>query len=73
MFARDLYETFTGLVAAGDIATAKDTVRFLFERQQQPDGSMPRNSLVNGKLRPTASASSSTRSPTRSSWPARSG
>ena len=32
VFARDLYETFTGLVAAGDIATAKDTVRFLFDQ-----------------------------------------
>jgi glucoamylase len=52
VFARDLYETFTGLVAAGDIATAKATVRFLFDKQQQPDGSMPRNSLVNGKLAP---------------------
>jgi glucoamylase len=52
VFARDLYETFTGLVAMGDIATAKATVRFLFERQQQPDGSMPRNSLLNGKLAP---------------------
>jgi glucoamylase len=52
IFARDLYESFTGLVASGDTATAKDTVRFLFERQQQPDGSMPRNSLVNGKTAP---------------------
>jgi C-terminal binding-module, SLH-like, of glucodextranase/Glycosyl hydrolases family 15 len=26
--------------------------RFLFERQQLPDGSMPRNSLVNGKVAP---------------------
>ena len=52
MFARDLYETFTGLVATGDLATAKDTVRFLFERQQLADGSMPRNSLVNGKTAP---------------------
>ena len=52
VFARDLYETFTGLVAAGDIGTAKDTVRFLFNRQQQPDGSIPRNSLVNGKTAP---------------------
>jgi len=52
VFARDLYETFTGLVATGDIATAKDTVRFLFNRQQQADGSIPRNSLVNGKLAP---------------------
>ena len=52
VFARDLYESFTGLIASGDVATAKDTVRFLFERQQQPDGSMPRNSLVNGKPAP---------------------
>ncbi len=67
VFARDLYETFTGLVASGDIATAKDTVRFLFDRQQQPDGSMPRNSLVNGKTAPDSlRRSSSTRSPTRS-------
>ncbi len=43
---------FTGLVASGDVATAKDTVRFLFTRQQQVDGSMPRNSLVNGKTAP---------------------
>jgi glucan 1,4-alpha-glucosidase len=52
VFARDLYESFTGLLAAGDLATATATVRFLFERQQQPDGSMPRNSLVNGKTAP---------------------
>jgi glucoamylase len=52
VFARDLYETFTGLLLAGDRATARATVRFLFERQQLPDGSMPRNSLVNGKLAP---------------------
>ena len=52
VFARDLYQTFTGLLLAGDRATARATVRFLFERQQLPDGSMPRNSLVNGKLAP---------------------
>ncbi|MET0476352.1 MAG: glucan 1,4-alpha-glucosidase, partial [Actinomycetota bacterium] len=52
VFARDLYETFTGLLLGGDHATARDTVRFLFERQQLPDGSMPRNSLVNGKVAP---------------------
>ena len=52
VFARDLYESFTGLVATGDMATARDTVRFLFNKQQQPDGSMPRNSLINGKLAP---------------------
>jgi len=52
VFARDLYETFTGLLSAGDLATARDTVRFLFDRQQQEDGSMPRNSLLNGKTAP---------------------
>jgi glucan 1,4-alpha-glucosidase len=52
VFARDLYEIWTGLMADGDTATAKDATLFLFHRQQQPDGSMPRNSLVNGKLAP---------------------
>ena len=52
VFARDLYESWTGLVAAGDLDTARDATLFLFERQQLPDGSMPRNSLVNGKPAP---------------------
>ncbi|WP_431927204.1 glucodextranase DOMON-like domain-containing protein [Nonomuraea jabiensis] len=52
VFARDLYEAFTGFLAAGDVATARDTARFLLERQQLPDGRMPRNSLLNGRLAP---------------------
>ncbi len=52
IFARDLYESFTGLMASGDLATARATVRFLFERQQLADGRFPRNSLVNGELAP---------------------
>src|SRR6266852_5947408 len=52
VFARDLYEAWTGLVADGDLATARDAVIFLFDRQQQADGSMPRNSLINGKPAP---------------------
>jgi glucoamylase len=52
VFARDLYEAFTGLLVAGDTSTARAATRFLFERQQQPDGSMPRNSLTNGKPAP---------------------
>jgi glucoamylase len=52
VFARDLYESWTGLIAAGDLRTARDATLFLFERQQLPDGSMPRNSLVNGKVAP---------------------
>jgi glucoamylase len=52
VFARDLYEAVTGLLAVGDVATARDATRFLFERQQQPAGNMPRNSLLNGKTAP---------------------
>jgi glucan 1,4-alpha-glucosidase len=52
VFARDLYEAWTALYLAGDRDTARDMTRFLFERQQLPDGSMPRNSLTNGKVAP---------------------
>ena len=52
IFARDLYEAFTGLLVAGDTATAQAATRFLFERQQLADGRMPRNSLPNGKKAP---------------------
>ncbi|MGH2885776.1 MAG: glycoside hydrolase family 15 protein, partial [Solirubrobacteraceae bacterium] len=52
VFARDLYEAFAGLLVAGDLSTAQDATRFLFDRQQQTDGSMPRNSLENGKPAP---------------------
>ncbi|HET7305058.1 MAG TPA: glycoside hydrolase family 15 protein, partial [Segeticoccus sp.] len=53
VFSRDLYEAFTGFMADGDLATARDTVRFLFERQQLSDGRMPRNSLLNGEKAPS--------------------
>ena len=52
VFARDLYEAFTGLLVAGDVATARAADLFLFDRQQQSDGSMPRNSLENGQPAP---------------------
>jgi glucoamylase len=52
VFARDLYEAWTAMYLAGDRGTARDMTRFLFERQQLPDGSMPRNSLTNGKVAP---------------------
>ncbi len=52
VFARDLYEAWTGLLLDGDLKTASDAVKFLFNNQQLPDGSMPRNSLLNGKLAP---------------------
>jgi glucoamylase len=52
VFSRDLYEAVTGLIADGDLSTARAATRFLFERQQQPAGNMPRNSLLNGKAAP---------------------
>src|ERR1051326_8086341 len=52
VFARDDYEIFTGLRADGDVASARAMVRFLYDRAQQPDGSFPRNSLLNGAVAP---------------------
>ena len=52
VFSRDLYEAFTALLVSGDLATARDTARFLLERQQLADGRLPRNSLVNGRSAP---------------------
>ena len=52
VFARDLYEAWTALLTDGDLTTARAATRFLFLNQQLPDGSMPRNSLVNGKAAP---------------------
>ena len=52
VFARDLYEAWTALLTDGDLATARAATRFLLLDQQLPDGSMPRNSLVNGKTAP---------------------
>jgi glucoamylase len=48
VFARDSYETFTGLLADGDTASARDMTRFLFSRVQEPDGSFPRDSELDG-------------------------
>lgn len=52
VFSRDLYEVFTGLLADGDLATARAATRFLLERQQLPTGEIPRNSLLNGEIAP---------------------
>jgi glucoamylase len=52
IFGRDLYEAWTAAYLSGDRDLAEDMTRFMFERQQLPDGSMPRNSLTNGKPAP---------------------
>ena len=52
VFTRDSYETFTGLLADGDLASARAMVQFLYDKTQQPDGSFPRDSLLNGAIPP---------------------
>src|SRR5215207_7078099 len=49
VWARDLYHQVTGLLAAGDRAAADRAVTWLFERQQQADGTFPQNSRVDGE------------------------
>ena len=52
VFARDSYETFTGLLADGDLVSARQMVEFLFDRAQQPDGSFQRDSELDGSVAP---------------------
>ena len=49
VWARDLYHQVTGLLAAGDRAAGNRAVNWLFTHQQQPDGTFPQNSKVDGE------------------------
>ena len=48
IFERDFYETFTGFLADGDLAEARQQTTFIFDKVELPDGSFPRDALVNG-------------------------
>jgi glucoamylase len=48
VWSRDLYQIGTALYAMGDVAAARRAVTWLFETQQQKDGSFPQNSDVDG-------------------------
>ncbi len=48
IFERDFYETFTGFLTDGDLATAQAQTRFIFNKVELPDGSFPRDALLNG-------------------------
>jgi len=52
VFPRDAYETFTGFLTDGDLATARQIVNYMFDDMQLPNGSFPRNGLLNGKAAP---------------------
>ena len=49
IWARDLYEVATGLLAAGDRPAAERALNYLLTVQQKPDGSFPQNSWLDGK------------------------
>jgi len=49
VWARDLYEVATALLAAGDRPAAERALNYLFTVQQKPDGSFPQNSWLDGK------------------------
>ena len=67
VFARDLYEAWTGLLAAGDLATARDATLFLLEQPAaRRMGRSRATAWSTARRRPTRSARSWTRSPTRS-------
>ena len=52
IFERDFYETFTGFLADGDLATAQQMTRYIFGKVELPDGSFPRDALINGAVAP---------------------
>jgi glucoamylase len=52
VFPRDAYETFTGFLVDGDLATARQMVSYWFNDLQLPNGSFPRNGLLNGQAAP---------------------
>ena len=49
VWSRDLYEIATALIAMGDSAAANRALDYLFDVQQQPDGSYPQNSRLSGE------------------------
>lgn len=49
VWARDLYQVGTALIAAGDRAGAQRALDFLLRVQQKPDGSFPQNSETDGR------------------------
>jgi glucoamylase len=51
VWARDLYQSATAQIAAGDTAAAMRGLDFLLFRQQRADGSFPQNSTVTGEQR----------------------
>ena len=48
VWARDLFKFSSALFSAGDLQAAKDVITFLFAKQIQPDGHLPRFGFTSG-------------------------
>ena len=68
VFARDLYEAFTGLLVAGDIRTAQAARCSCSTASSSPTGRCRATRCRTARRRRTPAAFSSTRPPIRSSW-----
>jgi glucoamylase len=68
VWARDLYQMGTALLAAGDRAGSTSAVRWLFARQQLPDGHFPQNSWTDGQQFWTATQMDQASFPTIIAW-----
>ncbi len=51
VWARDLYQAYTAMLAMGDVEGAKRAVEYLYEYQQRDDGFLPQNTFVDGTTR----------------------
>jgi glucoamylase len=48
IWSRDLYQTATALLMAGDTGAAERAEHYLFDQQQEPNGQFPQNSRADG-------------------------
>ncbi|MWG32903.1 glucodextranase DOMON-like domain-containing protein [Halomarina oriensis] len=50
-WARDLYQAFSALLAAGDTESAREALAYIYEYQQDETGFVPQNTYVDGRTR----------------------
>jgi glucan 1,4-alpha-glucosidase len=50
-WARDLYQVFTALRAAGDIDSAREALEYIYAYQQRENGFLPQNTYLDGRTR----------------------
>jgi len=50
-WSRDLYQVFTALSAVDDVKHARQSVEYLYGRQQREDGFLPQNTYLDGRTR----------------------